>query len=77
MKYLWIVILLGIEVTWLISFIMDIIHAIKYVKKFKLNIVEAINYILEELDGFSLGFICVHIAVLFMVSFIVWIYSFM
>ena len=75
MKYIWIVILLGIEVTWLISVIIDIIHAIKYVKKFKLgdNIVEVIGYTIDELDDSSVGFIGVHIAVLFMVSFIAWL----
>ena len=79
MKYIWILILLGIETIWLISFIMDVIHAIKYVKKFKLgdNIAEVIGYTIDELDDSSVGFIGVHIAVLFMISFIVWISSFM
>lgn len=79
MKYIWILILLGIEIIWLISFIMDIIHAIKYVKKFKLgdNIAEVIGYTTDELKVSSIGFISVHIAVLFMISFIVWISSLM
>ena len=79
MKYIWILILFGIDTIWLISFIMDIIHAIKYVKKFELgdNIVEIIDCILEELDGFSIGFIGVHIGVLFMISFIAWLISLM
>ena len=79
MKYIWILILLGIETIWLISFIMDVIHAINYVKKFKLgdNIVEVMDCILEELDGFSIGFIVVHISVLFVVSFIAWFISLM
>lgn len=56
---------------------MDVIHAIKYVKKFKLgdNIVEVISYVIEELDDFSIGFIGVHIGVLFVVSFIAWLIS--
>ena len=79
MKYIWIGILLVIEIIWLISFVMDVIHAIKYVKKFKLgdNIAEVIDYTIDELDDSSVGFISVHIAVLFMTSFIAWCISLM
>ena len=75
MKYIWIGILLGIEVTWLIFFIIDIIHAIKYVKKFKLgdNIAEVIGYTIDELDEYSVGFIGVHIVIIFIISFATWL----
>ena len=75
MKYIWIGILLGIEVTWLISVITDIIHAIKYVKKFRLgdNIAEVICYTIDELDEYSVGFIGVHIVILFIISFATWL----
>ena len=79
MKYIWILILLGIDIIWLISFVMDVIHAVKYVKKFKLgdNIVEVIGYTIDELKVSSVGFISVHIGVLFMISFIAWCISLM
>lgn len=57
---------------------MDVIHTIKYVKTFKRyddNITEVIGHIVEKLEVSSIGFIAVHIGVLFMVSFIVWVYS--
>lgn len=80
MKYIWILILLGIDIIWVISFIMNVIHSIKYVKNHKQyydNIIKVIGYIIDNLDGCSIGFIGAHIGVLFVASFIAWLISFM
>ena len=74
MRYIWIWILLGIDVIWLISSIMDVVRAVRYVKNNRRygSIGDFINCMLEELEESTVGFIALHIFVLFIVSLITW-----
>lgn len=74
MKYIWIWILLGIDVVWLISSIVDIVKTVRFVKKCGQydSIGDFVDCMLEELEQSTVGFIALHIFVLFIVSFITW-----
>lgn len=75
MRYVWIWILLGIDVIWLISSIVDIVKTARYVKEHEQydSIGDFVNYMVGELEENTIGFIALHLFVLFIVSFITWI----
>lgn len=74
MRYIWIWILLGIDVVWLISSIVDVARTVKNVREHRRydSVGDFINCMLEELDETTVVFIGLHIFVLFIVSFIAW-----
>ena len=76
MRYVWIWILLGIDVVWLISSIVDVVRTVKYVKdhrRYECDSVGGfIDCMLEELNESTIGFVALHLFVLFVVSFIAW-----
>jgi hypothetical protein len=74
MRYVWMWILLGIDVVWLISSIVDVVHAVRYVKNNRRydNIGDFVDCMVEELEESTTGFIALHIFVLFIVSLITW-----
>lgn len=75
MKYVWIWILLGIDVIWLISSIVDVTRTVRYVKDNMRydSIGEFIDCMLEELAEYTVGFVSLHLFVLFMVSLFTWL----
>lgn len=75
MKYVWILILLVIDVFWLISSIVDVVHAVKIVKNNRIcdSVGDFIDCMLEELNESTVGFIALHLFVLFVVSLITWL----
>ena len=74
MRYIWIWILLGIDVVWLISSIVDLVRTVKYVKENRRydSVGDFLNCMAEELGESTVGFVALHIFVLFLVSFITW-----
>ena len=74
MRYVWIWILLGIDVVWLISSIVDVVRTVRYVKNNRWydSVGDFVDCMLEELGEPTVGFIALHIFVLFIVSFITW-----
>ena len=75
MKYVWILILLVIDVFWLISSIVDIVKTVRFVKKCGLydSIGDFIDCMVAELEESTVGFIALHLFVLFVVSLITWL----
>lgn len=75
MKYVWIWILLGIDVVWLILSIVDVVCTVKYVREHRRydSVKGFIDCMLEELEESTVGFVALHIFMLFIVSFITWI----
>lgn len=74
MKYVWILILLVIDVFWLISSIVDIVKTVRFVKKHRQygSISDFIICMKEELEEPTLWFIALHILALFTISFSTW-----
>ena len=76
MRYVWIWILLGIDVVWLISSIVDVVRTMRYVKDHRRydydSVGDFIDCMLEELNESTVGFVALHIFVLFIVSLITW-----
>jgi hypothetical protein len=74
MRYIWIWILLGIDVIWLISSIVDIVKTVRFVKDHKLydSVGDFVNCMLEELEESTKSFIILNIFALFIVSLITW-----
>lgn len=75
MKYVWIWILLGIYVIWLISSIVDVVRAVRQVKNNRWydGIGDFIDCMLEELEEYTVVFVAAHLFLLFMVSLATWI----
>lgn len=75
MRYIWIWMLLGIDVIWLISSIVDVVHSVKIVKNNRIcdSVGDFIDCMIEEMEKSTIGFIVLHMLVLFIVSFITWI----
>lgn len=75
MKYAWIWILLGIDVIWLISSIVDVVRTVRYVKDNMRydSIGEFIDCVLGELEESTVGFVALHLFALFVVSLITWL----
>lgn len=59
MKYIWIVMLIIIDIIWLIASVVDFIET---VRRFRLK------YIFEALEEYTVGFIVLHLLVLFVIS---------
>ena len=74
MKYVWILILLVIDVFWLISSIVDIVKTVRFVKKHREydSIGDFMDCMIVELEESTVGFIALHLFVLFIVSFVTW-----
>ncbi len=74
MKYVWIWILLGIDVIWLISSILDVVSTVRYVREHRRysGVGDFIDCMVEELEESTVGFIALHIFILFVVSLITW-----
>ena len=74
MRYVWIWILLGIDVIWLISSIVDIVKTVRYFKEHEQydGIGDFVNCVIVYLKESTVGFIALHLFVLFVVSFITW-----
>ena len=77
MRYIWIWILIGIDVIWLISSIVDVVHTVKFVREHRRpgSVGDFINCMVEELEGSTVGFVALHLLVLFTVSIIAWMDS--
>ena len=75
MRYVWIWILLVIDVIWLISSIVDIVKTIRFVKNDRLydSVDDLLNCIIGNLNSSTLLFIGLHVFVLFAVSFVKWV----
>lgn len=75
MKYIWILMLISVDVIWLISSIINIIYAIRYAKNKsqKNNIYDFIFNMIYELDTSVIGFIVTHLIILFAISLAIWI----
>lgn len=75
MKYVWIWMLLGFDVIWLISSIVDVVRTVRYVKEHYEydSVSDFIDCMLVELEQSTVGFIALHLFVLFIVSFIIWL----
>lgn len=56
MKYIWIVMLIIVEIIWFVFSLKDFIETAKQYK---------IKYILDSLEGYTYSFIIVHLCVLF------------
>lgn len=74
MKYVWIWMLAVIDVIWLVLSIVDVVRTVKYVKEHEQydSVGNFIDCMLEELKESTVGFIALHIFVLFIVSLITW-----
>lgn len=74
MKYVWIWMLLGFDVVWLISSIVDVVKTVRFVKKHRQydSVGDFIICMAEELEESTVGFIALHLFVLFVVSLITW-----
>ena len=64
MKYIWIVMLIIVDITWFIASVEDFIET---ARRFK------IKYILEYLEDYTVGFILLHLLLLFAYSLSVFI----
>ena len=64
MKYIWIIMLIIIEIIWFIFSLKDFIYTAKRFKP---------NYIWDMLEGYTYGFIIVHLCLLFGYSLAVFI----
>lgn len=64
MKYVWIVMLIIVEIIWFILSLKDFIYTAKRYK---------IEYILDSLEGYTVSFIMVHLGLLFGYSLAVFI----
>lgn len=64
MKYVWIVMLIIVEIIWFILSLKDFIETAKFFKA---------RYVLESLKGYTISFIIVHLCLLFGYSFAVFI----
>ena len=75
MRYVWIWMLLVIDVIWLISSIVDIVKTVRYVKEHEQydGIGDFVNCVIVYLKESTVGFIALHLFVLFVVSFIAWL----
>lgn len=75
MRYIWIWILIGIDVIWLISSIVDVVRTMKFVKNNRRygSVGDFINCIGNELEDSTIGFILLHLFVLLAVSFFTWV----
>lgn len=75
MRYVWIWMLLGVDVIWLISSIVDIVRTVRYVKEHEQydGIGDFVNYVIVYLEESTISFIALHIFVLFIASFITWL----
>lgn len=56
MKYIWIVMLIIVEIIWFVFSLKDFIKTVKLYK---------IKYILDLLEGYTVSFIIVHLCLLF------------
>jgi len=56
MKYIWIVMLIIIDIIWFIASLKDFIEATRRIK---------IKYIFDSLEGYTYSFIMVHLCLLF------------
>ena len=76
MRYVWIWMLLGIDAVWLISSIVDVVKTVRFVKKNKQydSIGDFMDCMIVELEESTIGFIALHLFVLFVVSFITWMH---
>ena len=74
MRYVWIWMLLGIDMIWLISSIVDIVKTVRYVKEHEQydDIGDFMDCVVTELEESTIGFIALNIFVLFMASLITW-----
>ena len=77
MEYVWLWILGVLDMIWLITAIMDVKTTIEWVKENKKydSMVKFIIYVAEELEGSTITFVIVHLAVLFIVSFVIWVHA--
>ena len=77
MRYIWIWILIGIDVIWLISSIVDVVHTVKFTREHRRygSVGDFINCMVEELGGSTVGFVALHLFVLFIVSIVTWMES--
>lgn len=77
MRYIWIWILIGIDVIWLISSIVDVVHTVKFAREHRRHgsVGDFINCMVEELEGSTVGFVVLHLFVLFIVSIVTWMES--
>ena len=74
MRYVWIWMLLGLDVFWLISSIVDVVKTVRFVKKHREydSIGDFMDCMIVELEESTVGFIALHLFVLFIVSFVTW-----
>lgn len=74
MRYIWICMLLGAEMFWLVSSIIDVKNTIKCVEEQKQydSTADFVDCVITNLEGYTKAFIVLHLVVLFFVSFIAW-----
>ena len=79
MKYVWIYILIMIDLLWFIAAIKDIIRAIRVVKKAEEERVEPYteeefkDELTSEFEESTVGWFIVNIVIIFIISFVIWI----
>ena len=79
MKYVWIYILIMIDLLWFIAAIKDIIRAIHVVKKAEEERVEPYteeefkDELASEFEESTVSWFIVNIAIIFIISFVIWI----
>lgn len=74
MRYVWIWMLLGVDAVWLISSIVDIVKTVHFVKECGQydSVGDFMYCMVEELEQSTIGFIALHVFMLFVVSLITW-----
>ena len=74
MKYIWIWMLLGVDLILLVLFIVDIVKTVHFVKECVQydGIIDFVECVVERLENSTIGFISVHMFALFIISFIMW-----
>lgn len=74
MRYVWIWMLLGFDAVWLISSIVDVVKTVRFVKKCGQydSIGDFMDCMVTELEESTIGFIALHVFMLFVVSLITW-----
>lgn len=68
--------MISVDIIWLIFSVIDIVKTIKITKKEDYKIIgNYINDILVQLEGYTTGFFVVHLCILFVISFALWMYG--
>lgn len=77
MQYIWMIMLILIDLIWFILSFVDLVSTIKFIKEntFYTNVIKFIKLVMAELEEYTTGFFCFNVFVLFCMSLGVWLNS--